>query len=171
LFVQRKNERKACPTSEAGRSAGNTNPGLFVRPLHHVLKAPPKSPWFAPFPVLPSHPQKLICYKTILFFKLSGFVILIAVITSKNGINKSTAFRLVENHLSVKESANERCEGKPEKVRTGFVFWSGKWHCAIGEKQTWLFFGFAELAIPQGGLPQFNWRGKRNELKLIKVTL
>jgi hypothetical protein len=107
LFVQRKNERK---------DAGNTNPGLFVCPLHIALKAPPKSPWFALFPVLPARPQKLICDKTILFFKLSGFVILIAVISSKNGINKSTAFRLVENHLSVKESANERCEGEPEKV-------------------------------------------------------
>jgi hypothetical protein len=56
LFVQRKNERKTGPTSEAGRSAGNTNPGLFVRPLHLALKAPPKSPWFALFPVFPSRP-------------------------------------------------------------------------------------------------------------------
>jgi hypothetical protein len=63
LFVQRKNERKACPTSEAGWSAGNTNLGLFVRPLHLALMAPPKSPWFALFPVFPSRPLKLICYK------------------------------------------------------------------------------------------------------------
>jgi hypothetical protein len=34
-------------TKEKG--AGNANPRLFVRLLHKALKAPPKSPWFAPF--------------------------------------------------------------------------------------------------------------------------
>ena len=34
---------------------------------------------------------------------------------------------------------------KPEKVRTGLVFWSGKWPSGIGEKQARLSFGCAEL--------------------------